>query len=282
MKNLLSDKRAYFAFFGALGGLGSAAFYDFFEPYDHAWASWVSLVGADGLLTAGLLAIAQGLYAGKGLQAFNVRKTFIFGGIGGIIGGLIAYNLGFPLARLFGGGEDIGRFLGWTIFGIAVGFAVTKVIPNLRARTACLAGGAGAFLGCSSMYIFGGGVGVGFYLGVALASALIGLVIAQAENVMRQTWLEVTVRPKGLTLEKERVLTVTLGDQPVLFGCAGDADVKLAEMVGAKAHFAKVSLSGDKVVWLDMTTEKSRNLAIDEEIEISNARVVVRSKVATA
>lgn len=279
MKRLLSDKRAYFAAFGAVGGLLSAAVYRHFHPYEQAWMSWVSLVGVDGLLTASLLSIAQNLYAGKRRDALKVRKPLIVGTLGGIAGGLIAYNVGFPLARMLGGEVHVGRFMGWTIFGIVMGLAITKSVPNLRTAPACLAGGVGAFLGCSVMYLLGTGAGIGFFLGVAVASAMIGLAIAYAETAFRQAWLEVTIKPKGLTLEKERTLTVTLGDKPVLFGCAGDADVKLAEMAGAKAHFAKVSLSGGKVTLLDMTTEKTREIAVDEGFNVSNARVVVRNKV---
>jgi hypothetical protein len=114
--------------------------------------------------------------------------------------------------------------------------------------------------------------------GTATTGAAIGMAIALAETAFRQTWLEVTIRPKGLSLEKERTLTMTLGDKPILFGCAGDADVKLAEMTGAKAHFAKVSLVGGKIVLLDMTNEKTRDLVVDEGFDVSNAHVVVRSK----
>jgi hypothetical protein len=156
---------------------------------------------------------------------------------------------------------------------VAVGFAVSKVVPNLQLKTACIAGAVGGLVGCALMYLMSS-----LAAGTATTGAAIGVAIALAETAFRQAWLEVTIRPKGLTLEKERTLTVTLGDKPVVFGCAGDADVKLAEMEGAKAHFATVSLLGGAVSVLDMTTEKTRVIAVDEGFDVSNAHVIVRSK----
>lgn len=282
MKRLLSDKRAYFAAFGGVGGLLSALLYHMIEPSDPV-STWIVGVGANGMLTAALLAFGQGRYAGKGFNAADLKKAVIVGGVGGLIGSLAAYNLGFPIARMLGVSSDVGRFIGWGISGVAVGVAVAKVVPNLKLKTACIAGGLGAVAGCALMYVINAVIhGAGLTVGLTTTSAIIGLAIAYAETAFRQAWLEVTVKPKGLTLEKERTLTVTLGDKPVLFGCAGDADVKLAEMAGAKAHFAKVSLSGGKVTLLDMTTEKTREIAVDEGFDVSNAHVVVRNKVVAA
>lgn len=280
MNHLLSDKRAYFAAFGAVGGLLSALLYHMFEPSD-PFSTWIVGVGANGMLTAALLAFGQGRYAGKGFNAADLKKAVIVGGVGGLIGSFAAYNLGFPIARMLGVSSDVGRFIGWGISGVAVGVAVAKVVPNLKIKTACIAGGLGAVAGCALMYVINAVVhGAGLTVGLTTTSAIIGLAIAYAETAFRQAWLEVTIKPKGLTLEKERTLTVTLGDKPVLFGCAGDADVKLAEMTGGKAHFAKVSLSRGRVTLFDMTTEKTRDISVDEGFDISNARIVVRSKLA--
>ncbi|MBF0623477.1 MAG: hypothetical protein HQL82_01585 [Magnetococcales bacterium] len=276
MKRFLSDKRAYFAAFGAVGGLLSAVMYGL-AGLDGAFASWVVGTGFDGLFIAALLAFGQIRYVGKSFDWRAFRKAMLIGGLGGLVGGFVAIYAGLPIAQAFGGESDAGRFLGWTLGGVAVGFAVSKVVPNLKLKIACLAGAVGGFVGCGLMYLMST-----LAAGTATTGAVIGSAIAYAETTFRQAWLEVTIRPKGLTLEKERTITVTLGDRPVLFGCAGNADVKLAEMAGAKAHFAKVSLSGGKVMLLDMTTEKVREIAIDEGFDVSNARVVVRSKPTSA
>lgn len=282
MRRLLSDKRAYFAAFGAVGGLLSALLYHMVEP-KASLSTWIVGVGANGMLTAALLAFGQGRYAGKGFNGADLKKAVVVGGVGGLIGSLAAYNLGFPIARMLGVSNDVGRFIGWGISGVAVGVAVAKVVPNLKLKTACIAGGLGALAGCALMYGINALIHrAGLTVGLTTTSAIIGLAIAYAESAFRQAWLEVTIKPKGLTLEKERTLTVTLGDKPVLFGCAGDADVKLAEMAGAKAHFAKVSLSGGKVTLLDMTNEKTREITVDESFDVSNARIVVRSKLVAA
>ncbi len=148
--------------------------------------------------------------------------AILIGGLGGAAGGYIAFHLGFSIAHLIGASSDTGRFIGWMLGGIAVGYAVTRAVPNLKAKTACLAGGAGGLIGCGLMYQISA-----FAAGTAATGAAIGLAIALAETAFRQAWLEITVRPVGMTLEKSRTLTVSLGEKPVLFGCAGDADVKL-------------------------------------------------------
>lgn len=276
MNDLLSDKRAFFASFGALGGLLSAMLYGIASLDENPFASWVVGTGFDGMCIGAMLALGQVRYVGKSFDWIAFRKAMLVGGFGGLAGGLFALELGYPIAELFGGAAEAGRLLGWTLGGIAVGFAVSKVVPNLKPKTSCFAGAVGGFSGCVLMYLVSS-----LAVGTATTGAAIGVAIALAETAFRQAWLEVTITPKGLSLEKARTVTVTLGDKPVVFGCAADADVKLAEMAGAKVHFAKVSLSGGRVTLLDMTTEKARGLEIDETFHVSNAKVTVRSMRAT-
>ncbi len=274
MKNLLFDKRFYFSAFGAVGGFLSAVTYHL-TGLNNAFASWIVGTGFDGMFIAALLAFGQARYVGKNFDFAAFRKAMLIGGIGGLVGGFVALMGGFPIAEAFGGDSDAGRFLGWTLGGVAVGFAVSKVVPNLKLKTSCLAGAAGGFIGCGLMYLM-----VSLAAGTATTGAAIGLAIAYAESAFRQAWLEITIRPKGLSLEKERTITVTLGDKPVLIGCASDVDVKLAEMAGAKGHFAKVILSGGRLELLDVTTEKTREISVNERFEISNGSFVVRTKAA--
>lgn len=276
MKKLISDKRTYFAAFGAVGGFLSAMMYDL-TGLDSALASWVVGTGFDGMFIAALLAFAQARYVGKKFDSTAFRKAMLIGGFGGLAGGLLALLGGFSIAEALGGNTDTGRFLGWTLAGVVVGFAVSKVVPNLTLTTSCLAGALGGFIGCGLMYLMSS-----LAAGTATTGAAIGLAIAYAESAFRQAWLEITIRPKGVSLEKERTITVTLGDRPVVFGCAADADVKLAELAGAKGHFAKVILSGGRIKLLDMATEKTREIVVNESFDISNARVVVRNKTVSA
>jgi hypothetical protein len=272
MKRLWSDKRVFFAGFGALGGLLSAFFYAALE-LDGPFSSWVIGTGFDGLCIAGLLAFGQARYLGKAFDAKTFGKALLIGGLGGAIGGFIALVGGFPLAQLLGGAEDAGRFLGWMLGGAAVGFAIARVVPNLKARVAVAAGAVGGLAGCALMYLM-----ASIAVAIATTGAAIGLALALAETAFRQTWLEVTIRPTGFSLQKERTVTVSLGEQPIRFGCAPAADVRLAEMAGAGADFAEVALAGGQVILYDQVANTRRNLVVDEAFEISNARVVVRSK----
>ncbi|MBV5310588.1 hypothetical protein [Chromatium okenii] len=272
---LLSDKRTYFSIFGAIGGLISAFIY-IGLGFDSAFSSWILGTGFDGMCIATLLAFGQTKYVGKSFDKKAIGRAALIGAFGGFIGGGIAFLVGLPIVSLLGGGTDAGRFLGWAIGGIVIGFAVSKVIPNLKSSIASLAGGVGGFLGCFLMYLISS-----YSLGVATTGAAIGLAIALFETAFRQVWLEITIRPKGFSLEKERTVSVSLGDKPIVFGCAHDSDVKLAEVEGAQAHFAKVSLVKGKAVLFNIVTNKTSDLDYNEEFDVSNAHIVVRSKTAT-
>lgn len=276
MERIISDKRIFFAGFGAIGGLLSGlanAFSGLHSESGSAIASWVVGTGFDGLFIAALLGLSQGWYVGKSFDLHGLAKTSIIGGVGGLIGGFAALFLGFPISELLGGGDNIARFIGWTFGGLAVGFAVSRVIPNLKTMTSCTAGAIGGFIGCGLMYVIGS-----LTIGIATTGAAIGLTIAFAESAFRQAWLEVTIRPRGMSLSKERTLTVTLGESPVLFGCGADSDVRLDEIAGAKPNFARVTFSRGSVTLHDLATEKTRVLSVNDSFEVSNATVVLRAK----
>lgn len=267
MSFLMADKRRFFAAFGALGGVISGLLTNFFGFHESAFDSWVLGTATDGAFIASLLAFGQSRSLGKSFDIDGIRRALLIGAIGGGIGGVIGmYG---PILV----GEGFGRFIGWGLGGAAVGFAVRRVIPNLSAKTAVTAGGLGGLAGCLSMYL------IGYTVGVATTGAIIGLAIALGEMKVRNMWLDVTIRPKGLSLEKERTVAVTLGPKPVLFGCSGHSDVKLAPNGDAK-EFASISLAGGQVTIMDYISRQSRPLAEGQPFEISNASIVLRTKAA--
>lgn len=271
--NRLSDKRSYFAGFGAIGGLLSGIIFALTAPHSPLM-SWLIGIGGNGLFMAALLGFGQGRYAGKQFDFRSTLKAALVGGIGGLGGGIIGFFIAFPIARLLGGGEDEGRFLGWTLGGLAVGYAVSRVVPNLTPVRACLAGGIGGILGCALMYVIGS-----LTLGLVVTGAVIGLAIAFVESAFRSVWLDIVLKPRrGEASENQRTLSVTLGDDPVLFGCGSEADIKLEEVIGAGANFARVSLEEGRVIMKDLITERSSVLNIGETFYISNANVTLRSK----
>jgi len=189
----------------------------------------------------------------------------------------VGYVLGrfwpFRLPAFSATGLVMGAFSTGPSGGLAVGHAVSRVVPNLKPVTASIAGALGGFCGCAPMYLIGA-----LTIGLATTGAAIGLAIALAETAFRSAWLEFTIKPRGVSLEKERTLTVTLGEKPVIFGCSGASDVRLSEMPGAKAYFAKVYLSGGRVTLHDLMKERTRPLSVNEAFNLSNARIVVRAK----
>lgn len=277
MQKLLANKGLYFVVLGAVGGLLSAIFYSVLSLDESAFASWVFGTFFDGACIAGLLAFAQSYYVGKPFDKKLIGRALLIGGGCGLVAGYISSEWGFAIASVFGDEEgDLGRFLGWGMSGAGVGFAVSQVVPNMKPLPTVGAGAVGGIIGCALMYQFDS-----LAAGTATTGAAIGIVIALAETALRKMWLEVTVRPKGFSLEKERTLSVSLGAKPILFGCALDADVKLAEIDGAKPHFAKVSMEGSKVILQDLLKEQTHQLKVDEGFDVSNAHVVLRAKSAS-
>jgi len=270
MSFLMADKRRFFAAFGALGGVLSAIASNLLGFTDSAFESWVLGTASDGALIAALVAVGQSRYLGKKFDLAAIRRALAIGAIGGAIGGLVG------MAGMSIAAGEFGRMAGWALGGAAVGFAVHRIIPNLPAKTAMLAGAAGGFAGCLSMYL------VSYTIGVATTGAIIGLAIALVEMKVREMWLEVTIRPKGLTLEKERTVAVTLGTKPVVFGCSGDADVQLASAGGTEKDFVSVGLAGRQAYLKDHATQQSRPISDGEEFSISNASIILRSKIAEA
>lgn len=265
-----SDKRSYFAGAGAVGGVVSGILQNMLGVSAGAFSSWAVGTAFDGALIGGALAFAQGRYVGKAFDWPLIRKPMQIGAIGGFIGGLIAYLfMSMPMDA-----RDLARIVGWAVGGAAVGFALSRVVPNLKQKTASIAGCAGGGVGCIGMYMIGN-----LWVGTAITGAAIGIVVAMAESHFRERWLEVTIKPKGISLEKERTLNITLGDKFVLFGCSNDADVRLQEIAGAGRYFAKVSLAGDKVHLEDLLKGGTRELQPDQPFEIGAAHAVLRAKV---
>ena len=273
MNELFSGKKGYFLFFGGLGGLLSALLYKNTSIHGTPTSDWAFGVAYDGMSIAGMLAIGQVRYLGKFFDVSLFVKALVIGGIGGLIGGIISPNIGFPLAQMFGASHDLGRFVGWSIAGAVVGIAVSKVVPNLMPKTAAIAGGVGGAGGCGLMYILSS-----FEIGTMTTGASIGLAIALAEGAFRSSWLDIIISTKKGKEVSQRTASVTLGEKPILFGCTSDVDVKLLEMDGAQAHFAKVELKNSKVYLTDLSNNKVHEISVNQEFNISNAAITLRSK----
>ncbi len=118
---------------------------------------------------------------------------------------------------------------------------------------------------------------IAYSIGVAATGAIIGYAIAMIEIQTRKQWLEVTIKPFGLTLQKERTLTVTLGDKSIVFGCSPSADVQVAEVSSGGHEFAKIFLDGNRTMAKNLLTQNTSEVKLGVVYSISNAHVVMRS-----
>lgn len=271
MAYLLADKRRFFAAFGGAGGLLSAILTGFFGFGDTPFGSWVWATALDGAMISALLVFGQSRYLGKVFDTAAIRRALGIGALGGAAAGFVVVTVGQPLAYGLGFGENFTRFMGWVFAGGVVGFAAHKAVPNLATKPAVIAGAAGGFAGFMVMMF------LGYSLAIATNGAIIGLAIALAEMRVRNMWLDVTIKPKGLTLEKERTVTVSLGAKPIVFGATAAADVQLAPS-GTEKDFATVTLMGGDAHFHDLVSNVKRILGEGEIVTVSNAAISLKTK----
>ncbi|MER2539211.1 MAG: hypothetical protein ABTQ26_08215, partial [Azonexus sp.] len=159
INNLLRNKRILFATFAFLGGILSGIVVNVF-PFimNNSFLSWVIPGALDAALIGAMTVYAQNYYQTKCFKINDgLKGAFKKGLMVGAIGGFAAY----VVVQLLGAG-NMSRSIGWAISGGVAGFVVSNQVPNLKMKTAIIAGAIGGFVGCIFMLMdFGYTLGVG-------------------------------------------------------------------------------------------------------------------------
>ena len=234
------NKNKLFAAGAGCGGLLSGFMAMHSGIADSPVSSWVVTGGMDAALIGSSLVYVQNFY-----QTQNWRNTTkVFSGmVKGLIIGMAGGFLAMIAMNIFGGG-GFGRFIGWAISGAIAGYVASTRVPNLKKKTAILAGAVGGGLGEIVMSI-----GLGYTIGVCVTGAAIGLMVAVSEVMFRKMSLNVTIKPKstGISLEKTRSFNLSLGENPITIGYNSEMDIqlKLPENVTRK-HAANIQVKAKK------------------------------------
>ncbi|MHC4548142.1 MAG: vWA domain-containing protein [Planctomycetota bacterium] len=143
---------------------------------------------------------------------------------------------------------DLGaRMAGWVLLGALLGGGMAYVVPNLKPRRALLGGALGGAVGAAGFLWAAGALGD---LAARLAGAVslgffIGLMIALAEVIFRNAWLQIGYG-SGETA------TVTLGPEPVSVGSGKACTVWVPD---APAVAFRFRMDDHRIVYEDVSAQ---------------------------
>jgi hypothetical protein len=228
---------------------------------------------------ASLLAVALGV-ALTVSQNVLMRRTALSGRqikpmlFGGVAAGFAAGGLGQGLFTVVSGAAwlvAIGRCLGWVALGGVLGLGMSMLIPNLPRAKACGGGLAGGLVGGVAFSVSASLMPdvVARLAGSAILGASIGMMIAVAETYARRAWLVVHWGPHEQAV-------VNLGERPIHFGSAHDADVCLSADDGFLPMAAAYTLEKGVVEFEDVARSKKTTLRHGSTVSLGSLKVEVQ------
>ena len=110
------------------------------------------------------------------------------------------------------------------------------------------------------------GPGVGRFAGALLLGLAIGSMVALAQAIVREAWLEIQYGP-------HEIAEVSLGATPVTLGSDPEATIHVA---GVAPFAARYELSPAGVIWTDPATKRSSTVPLGAKRQVGDASVTVR------
>ncbi len=257
-RKLLRNKKMLFTGFAAIGGLVSGMLV-LTVPFimNNTFLSWTIPGAFDAALIGAMAVYAQNYYQTKSFKLpLGLKRAVTAGLVIGAAGGVCSYFV----VMTFGGGE-FGRFVGWALSGGVAGYVVSEQVPNLKQKTAIVAGAVGGFLGCLIMEI-----DFGYTIGVGVTGAAIGFIVATAEVIFRKNWVDVEIYAEklgsGICLAKPiREFALGLGLEPITLGSREDMTIRLMPGSGsANGHSASIYFENDKAIFHDLSSDAKTEL----------------------
>lgn len=211
-------------------------------------------------------------------QEFYARQTWI--GVsaasrslaGGLLAGLAGGAIGQLVFQTTAGGaawEWISRVLGWSLLGALVGGGLAFCIPNLKATRGLLGGVVGGAFGAVGFQLISilFGALLGRLVGAGTLGFCIGLMVALAEQLFRQAWLEVDYGGG------ER-RTVNLGPDAVRLG--SDSRRSTVCVVGAEPVAFRYWMRQGRVTREEVSTGQATEMLVGQSHRVGAALVTVR------
>ena len=266
----ISKRTLIFGIAGALGGgIGSLIGGYFAIGISGAvlmtvvqWAVWIAFVSIG--VSIGLL-VAQSIYLKKKLSLNFIAKTLITGiCISAAIGALAGITVVFGNSISM---EIIGRITAWILTGLGIGLTASLFIPNYPKKRAILAGLLGGAIG-GIIVVFSGNKVV--TLGDIILGFFIGLSVSFIEEALRQAWLTII-------WGKNETTTVSLGENPIIFGSSPQADIYLPKDKEPPVR-ATVQIERYQVVMQDKKTNQRKVLHNGEQVDFGKVSFVVNIK----
>ena len=216
-------------------------------------------------------------------QSFYLRQSGLSfpeiakGAGGGLLAGLLGGVAG-QMLYLMTSGEMIFdaafRMFGWALLGSLIGIGMAFVVPNLRVGKGLMGGAVGGIIGAigflaaaSALSGLASGDIASRLFGAALLGFCIGLMVAWAEQLFRQAWLEIWSGP-----EKR---AVNLGAQAVSLGSDSRQCTVYAREAAPVAF--RYSLQKGQVICEDVAGGRRREMRPGEEQQIGALTVKVCS-----
>jgi Ca-activated chloride channel family protein len=228
------------------------------------------------------IGIALALIAGQNLylrRPLLDRRQAIVGSLGGLAVGLAAGALG---QVIFSGVTSapgpvvvIGRLISWAVLGALAGAGLAFFVPNLRLGRGLAGGVVGGLAGAIGFLVVVlvlGDTG-GRLLGAAIVGFCIGIMIALAEALFREAWLEIEYGPR-------ETRTVSLGREPITIG--GNPEVCTVLARGAPAMALRYTLREGRITCEDVPAARTTDVLPGDRRTVGNLAVVVRAAGAPA
>lgn len=221
------------------------------------------------------IGIALALIAGQNLylrRPLLVRRQAIVGGLGGLAAGLAAGALGqviFSVAANAPGPVVVmARLVGWAVLGALAGAGLAFFVPNLKLKGGLAGGLVGGLIGAVGFLLVGLAIGEtgGRLLGAVAVGFCIGIMIALAEALFREAWLEIQYGPRESR-------TVSLGREPVSIGGNPERCTVLAR--GAAAVALRYTLREGRIVCEDVPAARTADVLPGDRRTVGNLTVVV-------
>jgi hypothetical protein len=232
-------------------------------------AGWDAFIGTG---VGAAIALAQNRELRRRYSGFgDVARAALRCALGGAAGGA-----GLVITKILLGGGVAGHVAGWALEGLIMGGLLSRIILNLKARDAMLAGAAGGAIGAVLGGLFSALLGQ--TLGVALADALKGALIGLALTVTEQIGVR---RGASLVIHwggNERSV-VLLGEEPVRFGNDSTCRVYVRGDPNAEPHpLGEIVMRGDQITYCDLVTGRVSRLRDGSTLDVGGIRVEVMAQ----